>query len=247
MIRIFPKNGVNEWAFAHSFTPFSGLLVVKMQLHLFSTPGEPFLADILAAAWQILAGRPEPLVAYLPAAAEDRHYVRETKNAFRGLAEVRAVKPEVHPVAHIRLVLNRAALLYIPGGNTYLAAYRLHTAGLMDELRRRILDGLPLVAFSAGTVLCGADILTSNDLDKYGCTNLSGLGLAPYNFNVHYPVVDGEERQARDARLHAYAASHQRAVLALEDGAHVRVAQDQVEVVKGPVWKFDAHKKEYYL
>jgi len=215
-----------------------------VHLYLFSSPGEPFLDDILAAARQVLADLREPLVAYLPAAAEEHHYVRETRAVFRGLAEVRAIKPEIHTSAHMRAVLKRADLLYIPGGNTYLAAHRLHTARLMSDLRQRILSGLPLVAFSAGTVLCGADILTSNDANPFGCTNFTGFGLVPVNFNVHYPSVDGEERQARDARLHAYAAEHHRAVLALEDGAYVRVVDERVEVIRGPVWRLDGYKKE---
>jgi dipeptidase E len=217
-----------------------------MVLHLFSSPGEPFLSDILPAARLILEGVQEPLVAYLPAAAQDRHFVRETKQAFQGLADLRSIKPEVHSAAAMRLVLDRASLLYIPGGNTYLAAHRLHTAGLMDNLRQRILGGLPLIAFSAGTVLCGADILTSNDTNDCGCTDFSGLGLTTYNFNVHYPSVEGVERQARDARLFAYVTERHRPVLALEDGASVRMTGDRIEVVTGPVWKFVDQYKEIF-
>jgi peptidase E len=217
-----------------------------VQLHLFSVPGEPFLADILAATRQILVGSRKPLVAYLPAAAEERHFVRETKAAFRGIAEVRALKPEIHSAAQMRSVLDRAALLYIPGGNTYLAARRLHAAGLMDDLRKRILGGLPLVAFSAGTVLCGADILSSNDTNDCGGIDFSGFGLVPYNFNVHYPSVEGEERQRRDARLQAYAMEHNRLILALEDGAYILVKDGNVKVVKGPVWKFQGQEKEHF-
>ena len=217
-----------------------------MQLYLFSTPGEPDLTDILSAAREILAGVREPLVAYLPAAAEDRHYVRETKNAFRGLAEVRAIKPEIHLITHIRTILDRASLLYIPGGNTYLAAHRLHSAELVADIRRRILLGLPLVAFSAGTVLCGEDILTSNDTNTYSCTNFTGFRLVPVNLNVHYPSVDGEERRVRDARLQAYASSHNRIVLALEDGACLLVTDHRMEAPRGMIWKFDGQNKERF-
>jgi peptidase E len=210
-----------------------------MQLHLLSSPGEPFLVDILAVARQILAGMSQPTIAYLPAAAEERHFVRETKAAFRDLAVVRTIKPEIHSATQMQFVLDRAALLYIPGGNTYLAAWRLHTSGLMSELRQRILTGLPLVAFSAGTVLCGEDILTSNDLNECGCENFTGLSLVPFNFNVHYPSTDGDERQRRDVRLQAYAIKHHRPGLALEDGSYVRVMDGEVDVVRGSCLKFD--------
>jgi dipeptidase E len=218
-----------------------------MKLLLLSYPGEPFLTDILFAAREMLVGVEVPQVAYLPATAQDRHFVRETKHAFRGLAEVRAIKPEIHSTTAMQRVLDRASLLYIPGGNTYLAAQRLHAAGWMDELRQRIQDGLPLVAFSAGTVLCGVDILTTNDANECACATFNGLGLLPYNLNVHYPPTDGEERLARDARLHAYAVSHPHSVLALEDGAVVRVTSDRVEIVRGIVWKFENQKKERVL
>jgi dipeptidase E len=214
-----------------------------MQLHLFSVPGEPFLTDILLAAQQILANLPAPVIVYIPAAAEERHFVRETKTAFRSLAEVRTIKPEIHTKTQMLSILERASLLFIPGGNTYLAAQRLHTTGLMDDLRERILGGIPLVAFSAGTVLCGVDILTSNDPNNCGCSNFAGFGLVPFNFNVHYPAIDGEERLRRDARLQAYAASCRRTVLALEDGAYIIISKGSVKVVKGLVWKVDGQRR----
>ncbi len=190
------------------------------------------------ACRQVLAGEREPVIAYVPAAAEERHFVRETRASFRGIAEVRAVKAEVHTPAQMRSALDRASLVYIPGGNTYLAAKRLHASGLMDDLRRRIIGGLPLAAFSAGTVLCGVDILTSNNTNDYGCTDFTGLGLLGYNFNVHYQAEEGEERRARDARLQAYADGNKRPVLALQDGAYILVKDGSVELVEGTAWFF---------
>jgi peptidase E len=208
-----------------------------MELHLFSTPGEPFLTNILAAARPILAARRNPLVAYLPAAAVERHFVRETKAAFRSLAEVRAIKVESHSPAYIWGVLDRATLLYIPGGNTYLMAARLRASGLIDELKERLHGGLPLVAFSAGAVLCGSDILTSNDENDCGCANFHGLGLTPFSLNVHFPAEEGPARQERIARLEAYAQAHNRPVLALEDEAHLHITVTGTTVVQGGVWK----------
>ncbi len=210
-----------------------------MELHLFSVPGEPMLRDIVAAAREILAGLANPLIAYLPAAATDRHYVRETKAVFRELARVETMKAESHPLTRLRSTLARADLLYIPGGNTYLMAQRLHAAGLMDDLRERLRGGLPLVAFSAGAVLCGPDIRTSNDDNDCGCTTFDGLGLVPFSINVHFPAEPGEERETRLARLRAYTAQHQRRVLAMEDSAYVKVTEAGVEVVRGDVWWMD--------
>ena len=195
--------------------------------------------------YQLVGNRPDPLVAYLPAGNLQRHFVREVKGFLRGVAEVSAIKPEIHSIKRIYTILERADMLLIPGGNTYLMAQRLHQIGLVDELRRRILDGLPLVTFSAGTVLCGQDILTTNDINCCGCTRFDGLKLLPYNLNVHYPLQPGEAQQDRDERLEEYQFFHDRTVLALEDGACLQVTGEGV-LAQGVVWEFKRGAKTRY-
>jgi dipeptidase E len=218
-----------------------------MQLHLFSTPGEGGIEYIIDAASAILQGQSDPLVAYLPAANIHRRWVRETKAAFRGLATVTAINVETQPIERIQVILDRAVLLYIPGGNTYLMAHRLHHfpkwpggEGLISELKKRVLEGLPLIGFSAGAVLCGPDILTTNDINCCGCTTFEGLNLVPFNLNTHYPAEPEAARQARDERLQEYLAFHaDRSLLALEDGAYLIVIDNEVSAARGKVWKID--------
>jgi dipeptidase E len=114
----------------------------------------------------------------------------------------------------------------------------LHTAGVINDIRQHVLDGLPLVAFSAGTVLCGQDILTTNDINCCNCTTFASLGLIPFNINVHYPSEDGEERQERDYHLWEYQQFHNTPVLALEDEVYIRVTGNRFEVVRGTCWWF---------
>jgi hypothetical protein len=107
-----------------------------------SSGGETPFGHALEAARPLLEGKPDALVAYLPAADLQPRWVRATKAAFRGLAGVTALNVERHSPARMRAVLDKATLLFVPGGNTYLIAHRLHTAalvGLIDELRQRIL------------------------------------------------------------------------------------------------------------
>jgi dipeptidase E len=206
-----------------------------MELHLFSGFDAADQADILAAVRNTLKGAARPEIAYLPAGSIHRHFVRETKAFFRGLAKVTALKPEVHSRTACAAALKRANLLLIPGGNTYLMAHRLHTAGWLGLLRERLLAGLPLIAFSAGVVLCGQDILTTNDINCCGCTTFAGLGLVPYNFNPHYPPAGAPERLSRDERLAEYQVFHERMILALEDGAYVQVTDGAYTVRRGRV------------
>lgn len=220
-----------------------------MQIHLFSTPGEQGIEWILEAARPILAGKPRPILAYLLAASDDRRRVRQTREAFRGLASVKVMDITQGPVSRLLVTLERTDLLYIPGGNTYQLARCLHnvpiskghpetgTTDLIPEIRRRLLAGLPLVCFSAGSVLCGPDILTTNDTNECACTTFEGLDLLPFNLNVHFPPQPGEERQKRLAYLQEFLSCYpERKVLALEDGAYLRVAEDAIQIIRGNIW-----------
>lgn len=210
-----------------------------MQLHLFSTPGEPLLQDIVQACRPLLVTQPNPLVVYLPVAAIGNLWIEFTIAAFKDLAVVRTVDIDQTAQPEIESLLDLASLLYVPGGNTYWLKHRLQQHGLMESLQRRLRHGLPLAAFSAGTVLCGHNILTTNDMNVCEATNFTGLALTPFNFHVHYPAQEGPERKVRDDRIWEYHAFHHHPVLALEDGAYLRMSKGQMELVKGNCWRFE--------
>lgn len=210
-----------------------------MEAHLFSTPGDPPIRDIVRASRPFLRRRDNPVVAYLPAACLGDRYIALTTRCFGRLASVRTIDVEKDSRREIEAVLDIASVLYIPGGNTYVLAARLHNTGLMHALRERVLAGLPLVAFSAGMVLCGPNILTTNDMNVCACDTFSGLALTGHNFNAHYPEEDGEARALRDERIGEYHVFHGNPVLALCDNAHVRVKDGEAELVKGDCWLFE--------
>ena len=57
----------------------------------------------------------------------------------------------------------------------------------------RVEAGVPVVGFSAGMIICGQNILTTNDDNECGSTEFTGLGFTKYNFVAHYPAGDGAE------------------------------------------------------
>ena len=206
-----------------------------MDLHLFSSPGIDDIRYILAAARPYLEGRDDPLVAYLPAASLGNAYQEFTGRAFRGLAAVRTIDTESMTLPEMEALIRRAALLYIPGGNTFLLNHRLHLSGLSDYLRRKVMTGLPLVAFSAGAVLCGPNILTSNDLNMVETPHFGGLDLTPFNFSCHYPQ-DEPARLEKDEWLAEYHVFHENPILVLADGSYIRVENKKTTLVRGEAW-----------
>ena len=206
-----------------------------MNLHLFSTPGKEDIRYILEAARPYLEEKDNPIIAYLPAASLGGTYQEYTEKAFRGLARVATINTEMMTLPEMEAVIRNAALVYIPGGNTFLLTHRLHISKLMDYLRKKVTAGLPLIGFSAGAVLCGQNILTSNDINAVETPVFSGLNVTPFNFNCHYPE-DEMARLEKDVWLAEYHVFHDNPVILLADGAYLRVDGKKTQLVQGPAW-----------
>jgi dipeptidase E len=195
-------------------------------------------SPVVATCRELLKGQPNPRLAYLPAANLTANYLELTRSLFEDVAEVLHVDVETLRPKALSEALAQANVLLIPGGNTYLLTQRLHRTGLLTEIQTRVRAGLPLVGFSAGAVLCGQSILTSNDYNTCGCDNFAGLGLVPYNLNAHYPQLEGEAREDRNSRLDELHIFFKPPILALEDEAHLVVTDEGSELVAGTGWWF---------
>jgi dipeptidase E len=206
-----------------------------MNLHLFSTPGKQDIRFIIAASRPSLEARDNPVIAYLPAASLGDTFQEFNQKAFNGLARLETINTELMALPEMEAILRNAAMVYIPGGNTYLLNHRLHISNLVGYLRTKLTAGLPLVAFSAGTVLCGPNVLTSNDINLIGTPYFTGLNLTPFNFSCHYPE-DEYSRLGRDDWLSEYHVFHDNPILMLADGAHVQVKGRKTHLVKGEAW-----------
>jgi dipeptidase E len=206
-----------------------------MNLHLFSTPGRDDLRDILEVARPYLEGKDDPLIAYLPAASLSETWQAYTEKAFSGLGHVATFNTELMTLPEMEALLRNAALVYIPGGNTFLLNHRLHISKIIDYLRKKVIAGLPVVAFSAGTILCGPNILTSKDMNMVATGFFTGLNATPFNFSVHYPD-DETSRLLKDDWLSDYHVFHDNPVILLSDGAYEKVEGKKNSLVCGEAW-----------
>jgi peptidase E len=203
---------------------------MPLNLHLFSTPGDG-LRDVLEACRPHLERKSEPLVAYLPLASLADRWQEFTEKAFKGLARVETINTETMTFPEMESILRRAHVVYIPGGNTFLLAHRLYASSLMPYLRKKIQAGLPLVAFSAGTILCGPNILTSRDMNMVETPHFGGLNLVPFNFYAHYQDDINEDDWLAD-----YHVFQPNPVILMSDDAYVRADGKKTTLVRGDAW-----------
>jgi len=206
-----------------------------MQLHLFSNPGDD-IRNIIEVSRPYLEDKDEPTVAYLPLASlYAEKWLDDNERAFKGLARLEMVNAELMTQKEIEEVVRRAALVYIPGGNTYLLNHRLHTSGVMPYLRKKVAAGLPFVGFSAGMVVCGPNILTSKDMNTVGTSHFDGLNVSPFNFSAHY-ALDAYGQSVQDEWLGDYHFFQDNPVIMLCDGAYVKTDRKKTTLVRGEAW-----------
>jgi dipeptidase E len=214
-------------------------------LHLFSSPGKDDIRYIIDASRSYLDGKPDATVAYLPFASLFAERWQEfTADSFKGLAQIETLNAETMSLSEMEDIVRRASLVYIPGGNTFLLNHRLHVSHLMIFLRKKVQAGLPVVAFSAGTILCGPNILTSNDMNTVGTTYFEGLNVTPFNFSPHY-LLDTHGQSMKDEWLSDYHFFHDNPIVIMSDGAYVKVDGKKTTLVRGEawIWRKD-HEKE---
>jgi dipeptidase E len=207
-----------------------------MNLHLLSTPGKDDLRYIIEASRPYLEGKENPIVAYMPLASLYAERWRQmNEEAFEGLAQLVEINAELMTQREIENILRDATLVYIPGGNTFLLNHRLHASGVMSYLKKKIQNGLPLIGFSAGTIVCGPNILTSKDMNTVETTHFEGLHVTPFNFLAHYPK-DAYGQSVLDAWLGDYHFFHDNPVIMLCDDAYIKVDGKKTSLVDGEAY-----------
>ena len=214
-------------------------------LHLFSSPGNDDIRYIIEASRPYLEGKSNATVAYLPLASlYVERWQKATEDSFKELARLETINTETMTLPAMQDVIRRASLVYIPGGNTFLLNHRLQISNLMIFLRKKVQAGLPVVAFSAGAILCGPNILTSKDMNTVETTYFEALNVTPFNFSPHYPL-DNYGQSVKDAWLADYHFFHDNPVIMLSDGAYAKVDGKKTTLVRGEAWILRKdHEKE---
>ncbi len=213
-----------------------------INLHLFSSPGDRDIRWVVDASRPYLEDDGSSTIAFLPQAwLNVRHWLEYTEKSFKGLAQVALIDTERMTLPEMEAIIRKAHAVYISGGNTFLLNQRLHVSGLMPYLRKKVQAGLPVVGFSAGTVLCGPNILTSNDLNAVGTTHFEGLNVTPFNFYVHY-----NDDATQDDWLGDFHTFNDNPVVLMSDNAYISVNGKKTTLVRGDAWilRRDAEKEK---
>jgi len=205
-------------------------------LHLFSTPGERDIRNIIEACRPYCEGKEDPSIAFLPLAFLDgEKWLDYTKEQFKGLARIEIINTELMPLKEIEGILRECVVAYISGGNTFLLNHRLHVGRVIPFLKKKVQAGLPVIGFSAGAILCGPNILTSSDMNSVQTPHFAGLNASPFNFFTHYPL-DAYGQSLQDDWLSDYHLFQDNPVIMMCDNAYIKSEKGKTVLVRGEAY-----------
>lgn len=159
-------------------------------------------------------------------------YTAIAKNAFAKIAiEVNGI----HEFENPKVAIQNAEAIFTGGGNTFELVNQLYKNDVISILKEVLNNGTPYLGTSAGSNICGINMMNTNDMPIVYPPSFTTLGAIPFNINAHYldPIKDskhmGETRETRIKEFHVF---NEMAVLGLREGSWLEVLGDTI-VLKG--------------
>lgn len=193
--------------------------------------GTRYLEHALPELRDFLAG--VRCVLFIPYALADRDgYAAKARAAFE---EIGCGLDSVHEAKDPRRAVEAAEAVFCGGGNTFRLLKAVYDQDLLPVVRRRVGAGMRYSGASAGSVLAGPTIKTTNDMPIVEPPSFSALGLVSFQINPHYLDPDPGSRhmgETRETRILQFHEENDVPVVGLREGAILRVDGESV-LLKG--------------
>jgi dipeptidase E len=195
---------------------------------------DPWLAHAIAPLRALLGEA--RTVAFVPFAGVTIGWDEYAGGVAEALAPLAVTVRGVHDAADPRSVVADADAVLVGGGNTFHLLAHLHRTGLVETIARRVRAGMPYAGWSAGAVVAGPTLGTTNDMPIVAPPTFDALALVDFQINAHFTDAHppGHRGETRRERLAEYVTVHpRRAVVGLPEGDWLE-ATDGAVTLRGP-------------
>lgn len=146
--------------------------------------------------------------------------------------------------------VEEAEAIIVGGGNTFQLIKMIQDKGLIEPVRKKVLDGTPYVGWSAGSNVTCPTIRTTNDMPILEPESFKAFNLLPFQINPHYTDKNppGHAGETREDRIMEYLAANKGdTVLGLREGCMFLVENATMKLIgERPVrlFRYDESPKE---
>ena len=155
-----------------------------------------------------------------------------------GNAEMKVESLHRRDVAGARELIAQADAIFVGGGETFVLLAELTRTGQLQQIRARVLAGVPYGGASAGANIAGLHIGTTNDFPVTDVPSREALALLPATINPHHPLPEPKaDYDARVGKIKGYLRFNPaETVLALGNASIVRLHAGRATLVAGKGW-----------
>lgn len=167
-----------------------------------------------------------------PSGISHEEYTAKASLAF---AKINIAVKGIHEFENPISAIENAEGIFTGGGNTFVLVNELYKNNIMTVLSQAVKKGTPYLGTSAGSVICGLTMQTTNDMPIIYPPSFQTTGVIPFNINAHYLDPDmqskhmGETRETRIKEFHAF---NSVPVLGLREGSWLDVKGSKI-LLKG--------------
>jgi len=151
--------------------------------------------------------------------------------------------------------VNQADALMVGGGNTFHLVYEIHANGLIEPVRRKVLEGTPFLGWSAGSNVACPTLRTTNDMPIIMPKSFQCFDFVPFQINPHYldpypeDINDAVRHggETRQDRLNEFlAVNPQITVAGLREGTALWVENDRITLKGERPLRIMRHEQEAF-
>ncbi len=158
-------------------------------------------------------------------------YEKKVNEKFHEIGhEVISIHRFTDPVAAV----NDASAIVIGGGNSWKLLKMIRENNLIDIVRKKVLNGMPYIGWSAGSNVTCPSIKTTNDMPVVEPDSFSAFNLIKFQINPHYldKNPDGHAGETREDRINEFLIVNQDIqVLGLREGCMFRIEGDDIRLI----------------
>ncbi|MBU3011797.1 dipeptidase PepE [Polaribacter vadi] len=158
-------------------------------------------------------------------------YNEYTAIAKKGFSSINIDVKGIHEFKNPKEAILNAEAIFTGGGNTFELVNQLYKNDVLSILKEVLEKGTPYLGTSAGSNICGVNMMNTNDMPIVYPPSFTTLGCIPFNINAHYldPVKGskhmGETRETRIKEFHVF---NDIPVLGLREGSWLEVKGDAI-------------------
>ena len=168
---------------------------------------------------------------FIPYADVSGEYDEYCERAQSGFAHANVTLHSIHRSSDPVAAVANAEAIVVGGGNTFHLLSALQNHALLNPIRQRVRAGAPYIGWSAGAVIAGPTLKTTNDMPIVEPSSFDALSLVSFQVNAHFtdahpPGFQGETRRQRIGEF--LMANADACVIGLPEGDWLEVRGDDV-------------------